>query len=83
MNGVPLTETVGWLATAVFVASYFTAHAGTLRRVQVAGALIWMTYGALIGALPVIVSNVLVCAAATCSILRHRRSVRTRPLGDA
>jgi uncharacterized protein with PQ loop repeat len=34
------------------------------------GALLWVTYGALIGALPVIIANVLVFAAAAWTALR-------------
>ena len=58
-------DLVGWAATAVFVGSYFFASPTLLRRAQMIGALLWMTYGILIGAAPVIVANVLVfCAAA-------------------
>ena len=57
-------EYLGWLATAVFVSSYFCARAETLKRVQMAGAAMWIAYGVVIGALPVIVANVLVLGAA-------------------
>ena len=58
------TELVGWAATAVFVASYFSASPRRLRRVQMIGAAMWVVYGALLHAYPVIVANVLVMAAA-------------------
>jgi hypothetical protein len=57
-------DLVGWTATAVFVGSYFFASPTLLRRAQMLGALLWMTYGILIGAAPVIVANVLVFSAA-------------------
>ena len=61
MTGV---DYLGWSATAVFVASYFCRRAALLRCVQMAGALLWVIYGVLIRASPVIVANVLVLAAA-------------------
>ena len=63
-------EGLGWAATAIFVASYFFASPSRLRAIQMLGALLWITYGLLIGALPVIVANVLVFAAAAWTSLR-------------
>jgi hypothetical protein len=55
---------LGWCATVVFVASYFCARASALRRLQMAGAVMWVAYGALMGAYPVVAANLLVLAAA-------------------
>lgn len=66
-------ESIGWLATAVVVASFFFANPTTLRKVQIGGALLWMLYGMVIASAPVVVANVLVCAAASWSLLRTRR----------
>jgi len=66
----PLIEGLGWTATAVFVGSYFFARPSLLRSVQMLGALLWITYGVLIDASPVIVANVLVFAAAAWTSLR-------------
>jgi inner membrane protein len=63
-------ECLGWAATCVFVASYFFARPSRLRGTQMLGALLWVTYGALIGALPVIIANLLVFAAAAWTSLR-------------
>ncbi len=63
-------EALGWAATSVFVASYFFAKPSRLRACQMAGALLWITYGVLIGALPVIIANLLVFAAAAWTSLR-------------
>jgi hypothetical protein len=41
-----------------------------LRKVQMLGALLWITYGALISASPVIVANLLVFGAAAWTALR-------------
>jgi len=63
-------ECLGWAATAVFVGSYFFARASLLRGAQMFGALLWVTYGVLIKASPVIVANVLVFFAAAWTALR-------------
>lgn len=63
-------ECLGWSATAVFVASYFFSRPSLLRRVQMIGALLWMTYGILIHASPVIFANILVFAAAAWTAFR-------------
>jgi hypothetical protein len=63
-------DLVGWAATAVFVGSYFFASPTLLRRAQMIGAVLWMSYGILIGAAPVIVANVLVFSAAAWTAFR-------------
>jgi hypothetical protein len=67
-----LAETVGWAATAVFVGSYFFDRAEVLVRVQIAGAVIWIAYGALTRSAPVIAANLLVVAAALWKARRER-----------
>jgi len=61
-------EYLGWAATAVFVASYFCGRPQMLKRVQMAGALMWAAYGLLIGASPVVVANLLVFGAAAWTL---------------
>jgi hypothetical protein len=65
---------IGWLATAVFASSYFFRRPSTLRRIQAAAALLWVTYGMAIDALPVVVANLVVAAAALYSSLASRRT---------
>jgi len=67
-----MAEWVGWLATAVFVSSYLFKHPATLRRVQGVGAVVWMTYGALIHSNPVVVANIFVAGAAIWSSFGRR-----------
>ena len=69
---------IGWLATAVFLVSYFTTRPVSLRRVQGVAALIWALYGVMIHSLPVIVANILVASAAVISSFR-RPSVSVSP----
>lgn len=59
-----MIEIVGWIATMVFVASYFAPRAQQLRQLQMLGAVIWAGYGTAIHAFPVVVANVLVFASA-------------------
>jgi hypothetical protein len=63
-------EYLGWTATAVFVGSYFCVKPAALKRAQMVGALIWVTYGLLIGASPVVVANLLVFGAAAWALAR-------------
>ena len=56
--------TIGWIATAAFAASYLCKNPQTLRRVQALAASLWILYGALVGAWPVIVSNAVVATMA-------------------
>lgn len=57
-------ELIGWVATAVFASSYFWKQPQTLRRVQALAALLWVIYGVIIQALPVIVANLIVAGVA-------------------
>jgi hypothetical protein len=70
-----MVEYLGWLATAVFVGSYFCAAPAMLTRVQMLGALLWAVYGVLIGAVPVVAANLLVLGAAAWT-LRRRAGVQ-------
>jgi hypothetical protein len=57
-------DLVGWIATAVFTASYFFRRADHMRRVQVLAACLWIAYGLQSGAVPVVAANALVVFAA-------------------
>ena len=65
---------LGWVATAVFVGSYFFKRPAWLRAAQMLGAALWTVYGALIGAIPVVVANGLVFAAAAWTLTQSRQS---------
>jgi hypothetical protein len=67
---------IGWVATAVFTSSYFFRQPKTLRWVQAVAALLWVIYGFLIGAMPVVVANVIVAAAAVYSSFVPARAAR-------
>jgi Trk-type K+ transport system membrane component len=65
---------LGWIATALFVASYFFSRPLALRTTQMVAALLWIVYGALIHAPPVIVANALVATAAGWTLgMQHFR----------
>ena len=65
-----MLDALGWVATAVFSVSYFFRKPAALRRVQAAGACLWIAYGLAIGALPVVAANVIVAVAALYSMRR-------------
>ena len=68
-----MLDLIGWLATAVFAGSYFCKQPASLRRVQALAALMWIGYGVGIGALPVIVANMIVGVLALYSAWRLRQ----------
>jgi hypothetical protein len=70
-----MTDTLGWIATAIFVGSYFFTRPALLRATQMVGAALWIVYGVLIGAIPVLVANGLVFAAAAWTLVRARRAM--------
>ena len=65
-----MIDLLGWVATAMVVASYFSRKPTTLRRIQGAGACLWLAYGVLIHSNPVIVANIFVVVAAFGTSLR-------------
>jgi hypothetical protein len=72
-------EWIGWVATAVFVVSYGCKDPARLRQVQAVAACMWMAYGAVIGAAPVLVANLLVAGVALWSSLRPLAARRMPP----
>ena len=58
---------IGWIATALFGLSYFFKKPATLRLIQAGAAILWIAYGALIHAMPVVAANVIVALAALYS----------------
>jgi hypothetical protein len=69
-----MTDYLGWIATAVFVSSYFFKRPAWLRAAQMAGATLWIVYGVMISAVPVVVANALVFAAAAWTLAGSLRS---------
>jgi hypothetical protein len=63
---------VGYLATAFFASSYFFRDARAMRIAQALAALVWIVYGTLIHAMPLIASNALVAALAVWSSFIRR-----------
>jgi hypothetical protein len=67
-----MLDWIGWIATAVFASSYFSKAPSTLRRVQAAAALLWVIYGVMIQAMPVVAANLIVASVALYSSLKPR-----------
>jgi hypothetical protein len=62
---------IGWIATALFASSYFFRQPMALRKVQALAAMLWVVYGLIIHALPVVVANLVVAGVAAYSSLRR------------
>lgn len=69
-----MSEWIGWIATGVFTSSYLFKRANSLRLVQMIAALMWIGYGVLVHANPVIVANLLVLCAAAIATWSARTS---------
>lgn len=67
-----MLDAIGWSATALFAASYFCKEPVTLRRLQAGAALLWILYGVILKAPPVIVANVIVATLAAWSSRTRR-----------
>ena len=71
-------EWIGWIATAVFAVSYFCRQPAALRRVQAMAAVLWIGYGIIIKAPPVIVANLVVAAMALLSSFQSRLKAQAK-----
>ncbi len=65
-----MLDWIGWVATAVFASSYLCRDQMTLRRVQALAACLWVVYGTIIHAPPVVVANLVVAGVAAFSSFR-------------
>jgi hypothetical protein len=75
-------DSLGWVATAVFASSYLFKKPAALRAVQAGAALLWMLYGFVLGAMPVVVSNLAVFTIAVGTWLWARRGEARASAGD-
>ncbi len=69
-------DAIGWVATALFAASYFCKEPAALRRTQALAALVWIAYGVALPAAPVIVANLVVASLALWSSWAPARKPR-------
>jgi hypothetical protein len=74
-------DAIGWAATAIFLTSYACTDTRRLRLMQAAAALVWVGYGAMLHAVPVIVANLLVAGVAAYSAVKGLRKPRQSALG--
>jgi hypothetical protein len=70
-----MPDILGWLATAVFVSSYFARQSVTLRRIQGLAACVWAVYGVLIQSLPIVMANLIVAGVALASSFGRRTAL--------
>jgi hypothetical protein len=71
-------EWIGWVATAFFASSYFFKQPDALRKVQAGAAMLWVIYGLIIHAFPVVVANLVVASVALYSSWRSARTPACR-----
>ena len=64
-------DIIGWVATSLFVASYFVSPKG-LRLIQSSAAVLWIIYALNIDAYPAVAANVLICVISLVSISRDK-----------
>ena len=62
-----MLDGLGWVATALFAASYFCKTSRAMRRFQASAALLWVGYGIWMNGLPIIVANLIVATLAVYS----------------
>ena len=67
-------DIVGYVASVLVAASFFMKSLVRLRWVSLTGSAIFSLYGALIGAWPVVVTNLVVVGANILNLIRLRRS---------
>ena len=72
-----MLDALGWVATALFAASYFCKTPSAMRRLQASAALLWVGYGVWMNALPIIVANVIVASLAVYSDWKQPRRSET------
>jgi len=66
-----VSDGVGWMATAVFAASYFVRARRQMLAIQIAAACLWVGYGLATKAGPVIAANLIVASSAALSLWRR------------
>lgn len=76
-------EWIGWLATAAFASSYLCKQPSALRRVQAGAALLWVIYGMIIRAYPVVIANLVVAGMAAYSSRKAGETIAVRRLSDS
>jgi hypothetical protein len=76
------TDWIGWVATALFLSSYFCKDQRKLRLTQAAAAVLWVGYGVILQAVPIVVANLLVAAVAVYSSLAHPSQRALRGPGE-
>lgn len=77
-----MIDAIGWTATVIFLASYSCADSRKLRLMQAAAALVWVGYGTMLHATPVIVANLLVAGVAAYSAVQGLCLARKRVAGE-
>jgi hypothetical protein len=81
LSTISTIEVLGWSAAGVFTTSYFFTRPRALRRAQMLGAAMWLAYGVLLHASPVVVANLLNLVAMAWTA-RRRSAPSDAPVTD-
>lgn len=71
-----MIDIVGWIATGLFALSYFMKSPVQLRWVQAAAASLWVVYGIVLHAMPVVAANIAVAVLALVSLRRRNADLQ-------
>ena len=71
-----LAALLGWFGTGLQAISFLFRDAKVLRSLQAFAAVVWLSYGALIEAPPVMVANLIVVSLALYSLWRDRPATK-------
>jgi inner membrane protein len=74
---------LGWAATAVFAASYFVRNPSRMRLVQACASILWILYGVVLQATPIIVANIIVAGLAVFSAVREASATKATAVESA
>jgi polyferredoxin len=77
---------VGWIATSCFTLSYLVKKERTLLLLQGLASSIWLTYGLIIHAFPLVVANAIVAGSAfskAVGVIRRERAAAASLAGSA
>ena len=72
--GISITEWVGYLASAVLIASFMMKNVNTLRIVNSVGAVIFVIYGIMLSiSWPIIITNSFILSANIYYLSKNRK----------
>lgn len=69
-----MTEYIGYAASLMVLVSFLMKNIVTLRMVNIVGCLLFVTYGILLGSIPIIIANFAICMINSYYLIKHFQS---------